>query len=501
MRRHHMTPAITLYARLRSEHRARLLGIDGQQGNLHEGQPPPERWLQQVWRHQRIQRTRLRLADGRPLRVLHPGFWNREAGPDFHGAVIQFGTDTPRTGDVELDLVTAGWRGHGHATNARFANVILQVVWDEADVDRARPPVLAIQPFLDAPLSELATWLDLEAPVRLPDNVLGQCNAPLRELPTESLVELLRQAAHLRLERKAAELSARARQVGWENALWEGLLGALGYKHNAWPFRRLAELVPLARNEATGTPPSSPGNALVLEAHLLGLAGLLPTEISRGTNPHVRTLWDCWWRERDAVADDIVPKTMWRLGGIRPANRPERRLVLAAHWLTVRTLPTQLIDWLGATANQRPGERAWQLLERLTPAATETIPYWSRHWTLRSAELPEPHPLLGAPRVTDLAMNVILPWLWARTSTSAGSAGVEDIRKRVENCWQDWPAGEDNAVLRRTRQRLFGTVRPRLPARAIMQQGLLQITRDFCDSAGALCHECRFPAQIGRPVG
>ncbi|HXG48772.1 MAG TPA: DUF2851 family protein, partial [Methylomirabilota bacterium] len=52
--------------------------------------PPDERLLQAIWFHQRLRRERLRAADGRPVRVLHPGYWNRGAGPDFRGAMVQF---------------------------------------------------------------------------------------------------------------------------------------------------------------------------------------------------------------------------------------------------------------------------------------------------------------------------------------------------------------------------------------------------------------------------
>jgi len=72
--------------------------------------------------------------------------------------------------------------------------------------------------------------------------LLGRCAGALRALSTADLDELLRQAALARLERKAGDLEARARQAGWEQALWEGLLRALGYKHNVWPMLRLGEL-------------------------------------------------------------------------------------------------------------------------------------------------------------------------------------------------------------------------------------------------------------------
>ena len=65
---------------------------------------PPEILLQAVWRHQRLLREQLATLDGRTVRILHPGFLNREGGPDFRGAVVQFGEEPPRTGDVEVDI-------------------------------------------------------------------------------------------------------------------------------------------------------------------------------------------------------------------------------------------------------------------------------------------------------------------------------------------------------------------------------------------------------------
>lgn len=462
------------------------MGLDGV---LHEGAPPPERWLQQVWRHQRLRRDALRLGDGTPVRILHPGFWNREAGPDFRQAVVQIGTHAPAVGDVELDLVTGGWRGHGHHSSPRFSNVILHVVWDEADMDRARPPVMALKPYLDASLEELSAWLDTEAARTLPDTIPGRCSGPLRELTPAAMVELLEQAACVRRDRKASEFAARARHLGWESTLWEGLLGALGYKHNAWPFRRLAELVPLISLDK-----NAPRlDALTAEARLLGLAGFLPTEGSRATDRHVRDLWDCWWRERDAFGAELLPAAVWHLAGIRPANRPERRLALAARWLTRPDLPRELEQWLSAIDGQTASMAALKLLELLAPPAADSVPFWSHHWTLRSAAFARPQPLLGAPRVTDLALNVILPWLWARAES--GSARPE-LRAKVERIWLAWPAGEDNSVLKLARQRLFGGGRPRLPGRAVIQQGLLQVTRDFCNQAGALCTDCLFPELV-----
>ena len=65
------------------------------------------------------------------------------------------------------------------------------------------------------------------------EHLRGQCCAPLRAVPPARLLHLVHQAAHVPLQSKAALFQARARRLGWEQSLWEGLFRALGYKHNA----------------------------------------------------------------------------------------------------------------------------------------------------------------------------------------------------------------------------------------------------------------------------
>ena len=439
---------------------------------------PTEKLLQAVWFHQRLQRERLRLRDGRALTVLHPGFWNASAGPDFRDAVLQFAGEAPRTADVEVDLQSNGWRSHHHDTNPAFGKVALHVVWS---ADRSAPlPTLDLQPVLDAPLAELASALGTESVKSLPLEFLGRCCAPLSELPREKLAELLREAAHVRLQNKAAQFQARARVGGWEQALWEGLFRALGYKQNVWPMQRLGEL----RGRLAG---GAGADALSLQARLLGVGGLLPDELTRaqaGGDTQLRRLWDLWWRERDAFSDCALPKALWKFNSLRPANHPQRRLALAAHWLAEGGLPSRVEKW--CLANVADAVLADSLLESFAPPPDD---FWSWHWTLRTKRLAKSQPLLGGTRVTDLAMNVVLPWLWMRAVDGRNAT----LRAELERRYFAWPSAEDNSVLKLARERLLGTTSARVCKGAALQQGLMQVVRDFCEHSNALCADCRFP--------
>jgi hypothetical protein len=472
-------PAIRpdFYARCRAQNEARL--FLGERDIAY----PPERLLQSIWLHQRLRREDLQTLDGHPLRVLHPGFWNHAAGPDFRGAVLQFGGEPARTGDVEIDRLPGNWQAHGHEGNPAFAGVILHVVWDapRPGLHPVPVPALALEKFLDTPLAEIQQWGVAGQAREWPKTLQGACAQPLAALAPEQTAGLLQQAARVRFERKAGEMEARARQAGWEQALWEGLFRGLGYKQNIWPMQRLGELLPRLQN------PSA--SAAAWQARLLGVAGLLPADLSgAGADQYLRRLWDHWWRERESFGDLILPRNLWRFGGLRPANQPQRRLALAAHWLSAGTFLPRLERWF--TGNMATDKAPDSLLACLEAADDD---FWSWHWGLRSPRLPRPQPLLGATRVTDLAVNVILPWFHAR----ARAGRNEPLRKLAEARYSAWPAAQDNAVLRLARRRMLGREQSAGFHSAAAQQGLLQIVHDFCDHSNAICTDCQFPALVG----
>jgi hypothetical protein len=444
---------------------------------------PSERLVQSIWQHQRIRRDMLKTGAGTKVRIFHPGFASAEGGPDFRGAVVQIGDEPPMAGDVEIDLQASGWHAHGHDRNPSFGKVVLHVVWADAPNPKTQVPglpTLALQNCLDAPLAELALALANES--GLPENLRGQCSAPLRELSGSQLTELLEAAAKIRFQEKAAVMLARAKHCGWEQTLWEFLFRALGYKHNVWPMQNLAE------TRLTWKPGAE--SALMIQARLLGISGLLPDELTRSqksSDSYLRQAWNVWWRDRHELAGCRVPRAAWKFHGLRPANHPQRRLALASHWLASGNLVSKIERW---SAAEVPVSDLVASLFEIFQIATDD--FWAWHWTFNSARLSRPQPLLGEARVTDLAVNVVLPWLWIR----AHEGGSQKILAEIERRYLAWPAAEDNSVLKLARQRLLGTTRSSILNRAAAQQGLMQIVRDFCEHSNAICADCQFPGLV-----
>jgi Protein of unknown function (DUF2851) len=172
---------------------------------------------------------------------------------------------------------------------------------------------------------------------------------------------------------------------------------------------------------------------------------------------------------------------------LRPANHPQRRLALASHWLANKNFISKIENWIALEIPDKNDVDS--LLDILQVGRDE---FWSWHWTFKSARLPKPQPLVGKARVTDLAVNVILPWLWVR----ALEGGNSKIQSEVERRFFAWPAAEDNATLKLAQQRLLGTSSPRFLKGAATQQGLMRIVRDFCQRSNALCEDCQFPELV-----
>jgi hypothetical protein len=354
----------------------------------------------------------------------------------------------------------------------------LHVVWTGAADSASGRPTLALSEFLDMPLDEMRGWAAGGASESWPETLRGACSAPLAQLGPDLTAELLGQAALVRFRRKARELEARARQAGWEQALWEGMFRALGYKQNVWAMQRVAELLPSLREGA--------GSLLEMQARLFGVSGFLPADLPPRSQPveHLRALWDHWWRERDRFRAVTLPKNLWRMYGLRPSNQPQRRLALASHWLVAPDYPARLEQWF-ANAPDAPSLPS-SLLACLQPAQDD---FWSWHWGFASSRMRKPQPLLGESRVTDLAVNIILPWFWAR----AKSGRNDTLAAVAEQRFLAWPAAQDNALLRLARHRLMGGQGAIHLKTAARQQGLLQIIHDFCDQSNALCADCPFP--------
>lgn len=262
--------------------------------------------------------TKFVSTGGEQVEIVQVGTWNREAGPDFRDAAVRINGGRAISGCVEIDLTDRSWESHGHAANPAFESTILHVFVDGGErafftrtISNRNVPQVRID------LSALADSFTLNVPLAH----AGRCQAPLNGLPEERVRNLLRSAAQFRLRKKGARLRAGIVSHGRDEAVFQEIAAALGYKENKLPFALLAQRLPLK------TLRQNPTQA---EAQLFGLAGFLETPdvgaYADATRDYVRGLWDQWWPCREQMQRLVLPRKTWKLSGTRPLNHPQRRL-------------------------------------------------------------------------------------------------------------------------------------------------------------------------------
>jgi len=438
-----------------------------------------ERLIQAIWYDQRLNRDGLTTTDGRPLRVVFPGWWNVEAGPDFRHATVQFGDEPERKGDVEIHLRAADWQQHRHDADARYNDVILHVVlWRAGSetVPRTRAglpvPQLVLQPHLAAPLETLYDDIDLDS---YPHNVKphgGGCVKVMNRLAPTQIESFLDLAGDERFASKTRKFIRWIHRAGPAQAFYEGWMEALGYKANKSAFHALARRLPLAVLAE---------NRAAIAPLLFGVAGFLPTAAS--DDPFVKRLWNSWWKLRPDFAEKILPDTAWRRAGIRPLNHPHRRLGAAAALL--KKHPNLWEKVLGAIESD--GDPSRLFLEMRDE-------YWTRHCTLGGKTQAKAMELIGELRAQQIVSNVVLPFAAAYAEVNANARLLEQIRRR----YAALPRGEMNSLLRLAGQQFFATdgeARRYLDTER-RQQGIMQILLDFCVNDKSLCRDCRLPEMV-----
>jgi hypothetical protein len=410
-------------------------------------------------------------TNGDKIDVVQFGTWNREAGPDFRDAAIRINGSDPIRGCIELDVTDRSWEAHDHATNPAFEETVLHVFVEKSRREFfTRTKSNRNVPQICIDLTTLPDAFSANISLARP----GRCQAPLKDLSEERVHRVLDAAAQFRLRQKATRIRRKIDTHGRDEALFQDIAAALGYKENKLPFTLLAQRVPLRslREKSHDS-----------EALLFGIAGFLQTTdldvYKKSTREYVRRLWDRWWPHRDELQRLILPAKVWRISSTRPVNHPQRRLAalatLAREWLRFQRMLGKAIA--GGTPATTPRE-FFRDLEH---------PFWNSHYTLTAHPSSKKMALIGDSRVADILANVLFPfWL-----------------SEAANIWHEYaklPARLSNRRLETAATRLFGNdPRPAQFLKTVArQQGLLQIYEDFCMQDNSDCAQCPFPEQMAK---
>ncbi|HMO04212.1 MAG TPA: DUF2851 family protein [Kiritimatiellia bacterium] len=449
--------------------------------------PYSERHVQAVWFDQRWRPGGLITATGERVEVVYPGRWNMEAGPDFLDAVLVLGPGMRRIeGDVEVHVFPSGWRQHGHRHDPRYRRVVAHVTYFEGVVEPGELPPGAVEiplrSLLQAQPGFAFEHLDVTEYPYAGRSDQPPCRTLLRGWPPEAKIRLLVSAGHARMRLKAERLAAAVAERGLDQVWYESVLAAMGYQHNKRAAQALAELAPLDHWRACAD-----GDVLRGYAILAGLSGLLPAEMDGAwdveTRDFVRMIWDVWWREKSRFPAGL-PRSAWRLHGIRPLNHPLRRLMGAARMLIgAATARQALAAWVFPDAR-----RSVLALDAACHGPEAGSGPWREY--VGGTRSSRPVALVGQDRLNALLLNVVLPL--------AAASGFDPVT--LDANLASIKPEPLNQIMKQTAHYLFGTEFPsRWLASASARQGLMQVFHDYCLHDRSQCARCPFPGWLAVP--
>lgn len=279
-----------------------------------------ESFLHEVWRSADGDRSRVATADGRSFRILYSGMPGGSFGPDFKDAVLEARDGSEVQGDVEIHREVSDWYTHGHDEDERYGRVIFHAVGSSSHGDKRRATLNALGAEVEEiEIGELVVGSDVSS-------IALRARFPReRGVTVEDAVEVEDEWLDAAGDERFAQMIASRRvdvdRFGPDLAMQMSVFEGLGYPRNRIQFRTLARRLPwpfLVRF-AHRTRHSERGGEDCEEdvdraADLLRWAGGFAPK--PGFSPVPKLAGD-------------PPR--WCAAASRPANRPQVRIVSAAH--------------------------------------------------------------------------------------------------------------------------------------------------------------------------
>ena len=441
--------------------------------------------VQQMWNEQHFFDTNMASIDRRAIRVLKPGIWNHNEGPDFMHAEIEIDGKL-QIGDIEIHVRSSEWYAHQHHLNSRYNRVILHAVFFNDDFNlRTR-----LQNGKRVPTLELLKWIAVDTG-ELYDNTKdtattdNPCRITGKQLNIEILKAVFESLGRERFLEKTESMRLLRTRLNFEQLLYEGIMEALGYERNSKAMRELAQHVSFADLDQK--------SELEIQATLFGVAGLLPSQREKplppeaADHPGIAALEEQWRTSEYAELPPRMTEARWSFTG-RPFNHPVRRIAAMAQ-LIHRCQGSLMMYFLpicekAATADTK---RALQTIhtELRAHLMLEPTGYWDQHsnFGLKSTRTTA---LIGKDRAVDIIINKILPvaYIWAVEADS------QQLQEAVLRLYSVGTKSTGNKIIRKIDEQIFTQTQQmrHLKPTAKTEQGIIRLYKNYC--ADQLCDLC-----------
>ncbi len=406
-----------------------------------------EEFLAYIWKLRLLNNPPFITTGGEQLEVEHPGYLNRDSGPDFFNARIRL-EGMEWAGNIELHVKSSEWKQHHHHHDPAYDNVILHVVYEDDDPvnDRHgnRIPTLQLREHINE--EKWHQYLNLLQG----GNQWVACERMLQRVPPLVIRQWLDRLLAERLEDRCNKMEKLLRQVNnnMDECFYRLLMRSYGLRANTLPFEMLSAALPysvIARHRP---------QLLQVEALLFGQSGLLEEADNDYYTIELKREYAMLKRK---FGLQPISGHIWKFGRMRPYNFPTLRLAQLAMFLHTKERLT------GGFIDSESFDEACSLLE------TEASGYWHRHYVFGQESIFQVKQL-GRSTAEVIMINTLIPFLFLYGKQTHRSDLVARALAWAEQC-----GPEHNLIIREWAGQGISA------NHAGMSQGLIHLKQVYCD--------------------
>ena len=415
--------------------------------------------LHYVWKLQYFDFKNLISNRGEKISIIHPGFHNFDAGPDFSAGKIHIG-DTIWNGNIEIHINASDWLKHRHQHDAAYDNVILHVVYeDDTDIfrkDGTLIPCISLKGLIDEQIFDRYHYLSANKRWVPCENLVTE----VEEIQKQIWMERLFVA---RLEDKSKRIYELLEQsnYNWEYTLFVTMGRYFGSRVNTDAFEHLCRSINLY------TIYKNRHDSELVEALLFGQAGFLHSEFK---DEYPNDLTRTYKHLRHKYELKPIEIKVWKFFRLRPMNFPTIRIAQFAALITKnQSLFSRLLE-----VNDL--EELYQVFE------IETHEYWDTHYMFdKASELAVKK--VGKSFRDVVLINAILPMIFVYGKLRQESRFVDKAIRLMQSI-----PPEKNKVISKWKKLNFKV------SNAAETQALIHLKKEFCDKNR--CLQCAIGHQV-----
>ncbi|HBE42131.1 MAG TPA: DUF2851 domain-containing protein [Bacteroidales bacterium] len=421
-----------------------------------------EEFLHYLWKYSLYDPDSIRDTENNKIKVIHPGEYNHDAGPDFFNARLIIG-GTEWAGNVEIHSSASHFDTHGHNLDRAYDNVILHVVAmnDKKVFNSKGVEILTTTMSFNPELYE--KYLDL-----VNNPFIIACQEDIRQIDPLFVRHWLGSLVIERLREKSEQILRIYSETGndWEETFYRLLCRYFGFRVNTEPFEMLATALPfrIIRKHSD--------NRFQIEALLFGSAGLLDEGLFREavTDDYYISLIREYKILSAKYSLQPLHGWIWKFARLRPANFPTVRLSQLAAMLSgtgglfSRALECNDIKDLKGVFDVRASD------------------YWDNHFVFgRESRYSPKH--TGSQASDILLINAVIPSIFVYGRTRDINEVCEKALSFLEEI-----APEENSII--NEWKVIGIE----AESAFFSQALLQLRNSYCRKRR--CLDCRIGARL-----